>query len=184
MPRFYPNAVTLAPGDAAVSEQRGTIDILLKSNLPGRWSVKDSFNTLDLSRRGFDLLFDAQWIRQLPLLVARTSSGLAWQRVAESEAFPAALFKDENFAMFAGRRDGEVVAGGTFYKAENVVGLSNVVAEPDDAVAVFRDLAALAANTFPGLPLLGYESGNELRAATSAGFEPGDKLRIWVRERE
>jgi ABC-2 type transport system permease protein len=29
-----------------------TIDILLKSNLPGRWSVKDSFNTLDPSRRG------------------------------------------------------------------------------------------------------------------------------------
>ena len=65
MPRFYPNAVTLAPGDAAVAEQRGTIDILLKSNLPGRWSVKDSFNTLDLSRRGFDLLFDAQWIRRM-----------------------------------------------------------------------------------------------------------------------
>jgi hypothetical protein len=183
-PRFYPNAVTLAPGDAAVSEQRGTIDILLKSNLPGRWSVKDSFNTLDLSRRGFDLLFDAQWVRQLPLLVARTSSGFAWQRVVESDAFPAALFKDENFAMFAGRRDGEVVAGGTLYKAENVVGLSNVVAEPNDAVAVFRDLASLAAQTFPGLPLVGYESGNELKAATNAGFEPGDPLRIWVRERE
>jgi hypothetical protein len=47
---------------------------------------------------------------------------------------------------------------------------------------VFRDLAALAANTYPELPLVGYESGNELKAATTAGFEPGDKLRIWVRE--
>ena len=55
MPRFFPNAVTLAHDEAAVAEQRGTIDILLKSNLPGRWAVKDSFNTLDLSRRGFEL---------------------------------------------------------------------------------------------------------------------------------
>ena len=184
VPRFYPNAVTLAHDDAAIAEQRSTLEILLKSNLPGRWSVKDSFNALDLSRRGFDVLFDAQWIRQLPLLIARTSSGLAWERMTESDAFPAALFDDENFAMFAGRRDGAIVAGGTLYKAEGVVGLSNVVAEPNDAVPVFRDLASLAANTFPGLPLVGYESGDELKAATNAGFEPGDKLRIWVRERE
>ena len=93
------------------------------------------------------------------------------------------LFEDENFAMFAGRRDGAIVAGGTFYRAENVVGLSNVVAEPVDSVAVFRDLASLAANTFPGLSLVGYESGNELKAAQGAGFEAGDELRIWVRER-
>lgn len=184
MPRFYPNAVTLASDEAAIAEQLASIDILVKSNLPGRWSVKDSFHTLDLSRRGFDLLFDAQWIRQLPLLIARTSSGLAWERVEGSEAFPAALFKDDSFAMFAGRRDGDVVAGGTLYRADGVVGLSNVVADPADAVSVFRDLAALAAKAFPGLPLMGYESGNELKAAASAGFEPGDRLRIWVRERD
>jgi hypothetical protein len=184
VPRFYPNAATLAHDEAALAEQRGTIDILLKSNLPGRWAVKDSFNTLDLSRRGFEPLFDAQWIRQLPLLIARTSSGLAWERARWGEAFPPALFEDENFAMFAGRRDGAIVAGGMFYRAENVVGLSNVVAEPADSVAVFRDLASLAANTFPGLSLVGYESGNELKSAQGAGFEAGDALRIWVRERE
>jgi hypothetical protein len=184
VPRFYPNAVTLAPDEAALAEQRSTLGILQKSNLPGRWSVKDSFATLDLSRRGFDLLFEAQWIRQPTLLMARTSSDLAWERATESPTFAAPLFDDENFAMFSGCRDGEVVAGGTLYRAADVVGLSNVVADPEDAVAVFRDLAALAARTFPGLPLVGYESGNELRAATNAGFEAGDALRIWVRERE
>src|SRR5258708_36090364 len=112
-----------------------------------------------------------------PLLIARTSSGLAWERVKESEAFRPALFDDENFAMFAGRRDGAIVAGGTLYRAENVVGLSNVVAEPTDAVAVFRDLGSLAANTFPGLALGGYESGNELKAAQGAGFGEGAELR-------
>jgi hypothetical protein len=183
VPRFYPNAVTLADDEAAVAEQLGTINILVKSNLAGRWSVKDSFCALNLSRRGFDLLFDARWIHLPPLIMGRTTSGLAWERIGQSETFPAALFDDENFAMFAGSRDGTMVAGGTLYRAEEVVGLANVVAEPEDAVAVFRDLAALSANTFPGLPLVGYESGRELKAATAAGFEAGDGLRIWVRER-
>lgn len=184
VPRFYPNAVSLRHDEAAIDEQLATLDILAKSNPPGRWAVKDSFATLDLSRRGFDLLFDAQWVLQLPLLIARTSSDLAWQRIETSDTFPAALFADENFAMFAGSREGEVVAGGTLYRAEKVVGLSNVVAEPGDAVAVFRDLVAQAAGLFPGLPIVGYESGNELKAAINAGFELGDDLRIWVRERQ
>lgn len=184
VPRFYPNAVSLRHDEAAIDEQLATLDILARSNPPGRWSVKDSFGTLDLSRRGFDLLFDAQWIRQLPLLIARTSSDLSWQRVETSETFPGALFADANFAMLAGSRGDEVVAGGTLYRAERVVGLSNVVAEPGDAVAVFRDLVALASGLFPGLPIVGYESGDELKAAINAGFEPGDELRIWVNERQ
>jgi hypothetical protein len=49
---------------------------------------------------------------------------------------------------------------------------------------MFRDLVALAAGLFPGLPIVGYESGIELTAAINAGFEPGDELRIWVRERQ
>ena len=184
VPRFFPNAVTLAHTEAAVAEQRGTIDILLKSNLPGRWAVKDSFNSLDLSRRGFEPLFDAQWIRQLPLLIARTSSGLAWERARWGEAFPPALFEDENFAMFAGRRDGAIVAGGTFYRADGVVGLSNVVADAADAVAVWRSLSLLATKMFPRMPLVGYESGRELQAASDAGFETGDPLRVWVKARD
>jgi hypothetical protein len=86
--------------------------------------------------------------------------------------------------MFAARRDGAVVAGGTFYRADGVVGLSNVIAESDDEPAVWRDLASLAAATFPGLAVVGYESGDELDAAKRAGFEVGDPLRIWVLARQ
>ncbi len=185
MPRFYPNVVTLAASDAAVAEQRDTVRILSKSNLPGRWSVKDSFGGLDLSRMGFDLLFEARWIRQAPLVIAKPSSRFTWDRVKDgNDAFPPALFADADFEMVAGKRDGAVVAGGTFYRAGGVVGLSNVVTEPEYAVAVFRDLAALAANIFPGLPLVGYESRDELKAAGEAGFEIGDKLRIWVKSKD
>lgn len=181
VPRFYPNAVTLAVGDAALEEQRTTVEILQKSNLPGRWSVKDSFNRLDLSRRGFDLLFDAKWIRG-GMPAAGAEADIVWQREEKgTETWP---FDDPGFAMFKGRRGFKVVAGFMLYRSEDVVGVSNVVAETADAAAVWRSLTLLAAQTFPRLPLVGYESGRELKAAVDAGFEAGDKLRVWVTARD
>ena len=54
VPRFYPNVVSLTTGAADIDEQRQIVDMLLKSNLPSRWAVKDSFRTLDIARLGFD----------------------------------------------------------------------------------------------------------------------------------
>jgi len=182
VPRFYPNVVTLTTGEADIVEQRQAVRILQKSHLPGRWAVKDSFATLDIARLGFEVLLEANWIRKAHPKAATMVSGLAWERVGPGgdDAFPAALFSDDNFAMFSARRGGAVVAGGTFYRADGVVGLSNVVAECDDEPAVWRDLAALAATIFPGQSLVGYESDDELAAARKAGFEIGDPLRVWV----
>ena len=185
VPRFYPNVVTLTTGEADIVEQRQTVRILLKSNLPGRWAVKDSFNTLDIARLGFDVLFEANWIRLAQPKAAMMLSGLSWERAKPGgEAFPASLFSDENFVMFSGSRNGAVVAGGTLYHSDGVVGISNVSADADEEPVVWRDLAALAASTFPGVPLVGYESGDELKAARKAGFELGDPLRIWVKGRD
>ena len=191
VPRFYPNLVTLTTGAPDIDEQRQVVQMLVASNLPGRWAVKDSFRTLDIARLGFEMLLEAKWIRKAePQTVPRSwrsagattmVSGLFWERAkAGVGAFPVALFSDDNFAMFSGRRNGAVVAGGTFYRADGVVGLSNVVADAEEAPALWRDLTILAASTFPGLPLIGYESGDELKAARKAGFEIGDPLRIWV----
>lgn len=181
VPRFYPNAVTLAVGDTAIEEQLTTVEILQKSNLPGRWSVKDSFNTLDLSRRGFEVLFEAQWIRGgMPAEGPETD--IVWQREEKgTEQWP---FDDAGFAMFKGRRGFKVVAGFMLYRSDDVVGVSNVVAEAADAPAVWRSLTLLAAQAFPRLPLVGYESGRELEAAVKSGFEAGDKLRVWVTARD
>jgi len=181
VPRFYPNAVTLAHDEAAVAEQRDAVAILVKSNLPGRWSVKDSFRTLDLSRQGFDVLLEASWIRSV-MPIDGPSSDIVWQHETEGKAV--LPFDDPNFAMFTGRRGYAVVAGGMLYRADGVVGLSNVVADAADAVAVWRSLTLLATRMFPRLPLVGYESGSELLAALDAGFEIGDPLRIWVKARD
>lgn len=181
VPRFYPNLVTLTTGEADIAEQRQAVRILQKSHLPGRWAVKDSFKTLDITRLGFEVLLEANWIRKAHPKAGPMVSGLSWERVKPGgEVFPAALFSDHNFAMFSARRGDAVVAGGTLYRSDGVVGLSNVTAEFDDEPAVWRDLASLAAATFPGLPLVGYESDDELDAAHKAGFEVGDPLRVWV----
>lgn len=180
-PRFYPNVVTLARDEAAIAEQLSNIEILQKSNLPGRWSVKDSFLALDLVRRGFEVLQEASWIRSV-MLTGNSTTDIEWQR--ETEGKTSWPYQDPNFAMFTGRRGFRVVAGGMLYRAAGVVGLSNVVAEADDAVAVWRSLMLLASRTFPRLPVVGYESASELAAALDAGFEIGDPLRIWVRARE
>ena len=180
MPRFYPNVVTLAHDEAAIVEQRSTIDILARSNLPGRWAVKDSFNKLDLARVGFDVLFEASWIRN-EMLVGGTSTDIEWRRESEGKGLPV---DDPNVALFTGRRGFRVVAGGMLYRSDGIVGLSNVVAEAADAIAVWRSLILLSAQTFPRLPVVGYESGNELAAALDAGFEIGDPLRVWVRSHD
>ena len=76
MPRFYPNAVTL---DARRGRHRRAAPdrrILQKSNLPGRWAVKDSFNTLDIARLGFDVLFEASWIRKVDARDGHAGLGL------------------------------------------------------------------------------------------------------------
>jgi hypothetical protein len=170
--------VTLTRGEAAVAEQRSAVEILAQSNnLPGRWAVKDSYNALDLGRSGFEVLIEASWIR-CTMPAGDATSTIAWQRETEGDGLP---FDDPDFALFKGRRGFSVVAGGMLYRSDGVVGLTNVVADAADAVTVWRSLVLLAAQTFPRLPVVGYESGNELQAALDAGFEIGDPLRVWVR---
>ena len=70
------------------------------------------------------------------------------------------------------------------YCSDGVVGLTNVVAEAADAIAVYRSLIVLSAQTFPRVPVVGYESGNDLAAALDAGFDIGDPLKVWVKARD
>jgi TDG/mug DNA glycosylase family protein len=78
-PEFYPDAVTLHPA-AAADDVLPFID-----NGPGA-SVKDSFATLDLSPHGFEVLFDATWIRgDFP-----TKGGFDWFRGDELQELLAA----------------------------------------------------------------------------------------------
>lgn len=200
VPRFYPNAGTLAEPS---QQQLDLIDELIAARLPPGWAVKDSFAMLDLEPRGFRMLFDAEWIylpgsRIRDIASARMSARWemvrndlalaewewAWSRSAgdssKDRIFLPPLLENEDIAVLAGFRDGHIVAGAIANRSDEVVGWSNFFAP----AAEMRDRAAESLATigrvFPGLPIVGYEHGDDLRNARALGFESLGPLRVWT----
>jgi hypothetical protein len=200
VPRFYPNAGTLTQPS---SQQLDLIDELIAARLPSGWALKDSFAMLDLESRGFRMLFDAEWIylprsRIEEIASARTSARWeivrndltlaewesAWTRSAgdtsRDRIFLPSLLDNKDVAVFAGFHDGHIVAGAIANRSDGVVGWSNFFAPApemlDHAVASLATIARI----FPGLPIVGYEHGDDLRNAHSLGFESIGPLRVWI----
>jgi hypothetical protein len=179
---------------------------LIDLPLPGRWSAKDSFFNLELATLGFDVLFEASWIwcDQALRDLGHSSSGIYWSRITspaelarwesawegnsrnpeaigKPAQFPSSLLKDRQVAFFAGTLGREVVAGGIANRTGNVIGLSNVFVNSGDATAAWIGLVKTLQNTFPALPLVGYERNHDLESALACGFEPIGSLRVWIR---
>ncbi|MFJ7210287.1 hypothetical protein [Amycolatopsis sp. NPDC098790] len=120
-------------------------------------SVKDSFATLELP--GFSLLFEATWLACGPGVPEP-----GWQRAASPLGPAVALLS---------RGENAVVA----HRGEGVVGLSNF----EGPTAGWPGAVSAVASAFPGVPVVGYEHGDALRAAVDHGAEPLGPLRVWVR---
>ena len=203
VPRFYPNAVTLAnPG--AGSAQLAHMYQLLAEALPASAGVKDSFCTLELVPIGFHQLFEATWLwresrPQLDRAVAQVdwfsvrdadklaewetawNGGAGEQPAPPARIFPPALLADPDIVFIAASIGQRIVAGAIANRTGDVVGLSNVFA-PDGAAARFwPGCVRTAMDAFAGLPLVGYEHGGELAIALAIGFEAVGPLRVWVR---
>ncbi|MGW3293675.1 hypothetical protein ACWC9S_06895 [Streptomyces xiamenensis] len=194
-PPYYPDAVTLTPGaDPAALVAR------IDTATPGA-SVKDSFADLELTGAGFRVLFEAAWIHR-PAGAPAAVSGLEWEVVRDPDAlrawahawddgagdaglFPPALLGDPDTFVLAGRHPGDrpVVAGAVASRAAGVIGVSNVFrlddAAPDTAWPFVLEAVH---HLFPGLPVVGYEHGEDLSAALAHGFETVGPLRIWLHE--
>ncbi|MFD7627997.1 hypothetical protein ACFV7Q_18510 [Streptomyces sp. NPDC059851] len=193
-PPYYPDAVTLSRDVPAAA-----LAAALDTDSPG-CSVKDSFAVLDLAPSGFEVLFEAQWIHRPAGASAPAGTAppaLAWSRVgeaAELERWEAAwdggsgsgLFHPRlltvDIAFLAGRdAGGRIVAGAAANVAAGVVGVSNVFAAEGvgDDEAWAGALAGIA-ERWPGLPVVGYESGEDLRTAARHGFAALGPLRVWL----
>jgi hypothetical protein len=191
-PPYYPDAITLRRD--AVPDDFAEID----TTTPG-CSVKDSFATLDLTASGFAELFTAQWVHRpagLPapaaqdLRTARVSTAAQlrdWQAAwhggsAAPDIFRLALLNDPSVLVLA-VYDGEELSGGVVLnRSTGLVGLSNLFATGgSDAAAVLSSAVTAAASHFPGLPLVGYEHGDDLTLALAGGFAALGPLRIWTR---
>jgi hypothetical protein len=152
-PPLHPDAVTLVPGVDAGS-------LLARIDGSDGASVKDSFHDLDLAPFGYRVLFDAEWIHRI---------SAAPRGMPASDAAPVVLLAD-GIGRVRVNRSGDDV------------GVSDVEAdgrttEPD----LWRWLVAVLGDRYPGLDVVGYESGSMLDAARAAGFTAIGPLRIWIR---
>jgi len=87
------------------------------------------------------------------------------------------LLADTNVVFISIQGHGGLVGGGILNRGAEVVGLSNLFGPTIDMV--WRSLAAMAGEIFPGLSLVGYDRGYKLAAAHHAGFETVGPLRVW-----
>jgi len=200
VPRFYPNAGTLV---VPSPRQLALIDELIAARLPSGWALKDSFSMLNLESRGFRMLFDAEWI-YLPvsrvkdtasaktsarwevvrndLMLAKWES--AWSRSADDTSkdriFLPPLLENKDVAMVAGFCDRDIIAGAIANRSDGVVGWSNFFAPATEILDHATASLATMARLFPGLAIVGYEHGDDLRNAHSIGFESIGPLRVWI----
>lgn len=156
-PPSYPDAMTLTP-DATAAEVLDGID-----TSPG-CAVKDSFACLDLTPSGFEVLFEATWITrtgQVPLEPG-------WSRVDDPFDDPSVAVWSNGAAGVTANRDGDFA------------GLSNLYTQGDLDDA-WRGATSAVAASFPGLPITGYEHGEDLDAALRAGYTALGPLRVWLK---
>ncbi|MFG2876548.1 hypothetical protein ACGFYU_16415 [Streptomyces sp. NPDC048337] len=197
-PPLYPDAVTLTPQASTAALLAG-----IDTGSAGGCSVKDSFAVLDLAPAGFEVLFEAQWIHHPAPEPA--SSRLEWSEVTtagelvvwetawdgeESTGLfhPALLGEDTggdtggDTAFLAGRAGDRIVAGAVAHRTGSVVGVSNLFAHHDgDVDAAWAGALTGIAARWPGLPVVGYEHGDDLDAAVRNGFTVLGPLRVWLR---
>lgn len=187
-PPFHSTMVTLDPD---------TSDALLglipsRAEQP-RFGIKDSFNELRFEDLDLVELFSASWLWADQLPAADTAG---WERIetpeklerweaawkiggsqTEERQFPDPILERTDVALF-GRMDGIGYDAGVIANRSNdCVGVSNAFCAPDDYPAA----AALCAEFGAGLPIVGYERGDDLAAAKEAGFVTTGKLRVAVR---
>ncbi|MFI8365770.1 hypothetical protein [Streptomyces sp. NPDC085466] len=188
-PLYYPDAVSLT-ADATAADVVTVIDL----TAPGA-SVKDSYARLDLAPEGFRPLFDATWIGRPAGPAA--APGPAWTRADTPEALAAwahawsggdadeaALFRPALLddpavtVLTVPGPDGRILGGAVLSTGAGATGVSNLfAADGTDPAAVWA--AALAAAD-PALPVVGYESGDDLTAALAAGLTELGPLRVWL----
>ncbi|WP_353946807.1 hypothetical protein ABII15_37760 [Streptomyces sp. HUAS MG91] len=191
-PPYYPDAVTLAPGaDAAALVAR------IDTAAPGA-TVKDSFGDLDLTGAGFRVLFEARWIHR-PAGAPVPRPAPAWDVVRDAETLrawavawddgngdaglfgPALLDTPDIHVIAAHDTRGRVAAGAVLNRGADTVGVSNVFSRDTASGTAWPGALDAAHRLCPGLPVVGYEHGDDLTAALRHGFAALGPLRIWLK---
>ncbi|MEP6065916.1 MAG: hypothetical protein ABJ246_08775 [Paracoccaceae bacterium] len=191
-PPYYSKLTVLSPNQAeAITKEL----IKLAKQFDGVLGLKDSFCQLDLTDNGFETLFEATWIWRSARAshmpddweIVRHPNDLAhwedsWKSNGSPEQlrmFPASLLNRDEVFFLGRRRNGRFDSGCIANRSSDCVGLFNVFAEQPSQHSFSQ--AADAVSAICGeLPIVGYESGDELSFAELSSFDLVGPLRILV----
>ena len=200
VPPYYSNAITLDSSDAAV--QTEVLRDLAK-DLVRPFSVKDSFALLELNQLGLRPLFDAEWMWRDPSSdpPEHNPNNGEWRRVtsnqeldnweaawrtngspADTRVFLGDLLTSGDVVLLAAHQGDRVVAGCAANRAQGTVGFSNFFAEDIDREPIMGSALHEVMLLAPGVPVVGYDSGDDLAHAKRLGFQTVGALRIWLAE--
>jgi hypothetical protein len=205
VPPYTSKLITLA-GRESAGIQLAAIRSLITAQPEAFFSVKDAFQCLDLAPLGFGVLFDATWIYWTPgrTIPVDPSEGLQWSVVRSSDelmgwenawrrspvnvavdcrprVFAPSLLEEPGLHFLAGKRGRAIVASAALNWTGDVVGLSNVFSGFGGVGPLFPGCVRLAQDLYPGIPIVGYERGDDLVAAERAGFARVHGLTVWQR---
>jgi hypothetical protein len=100
----------------------------------------------------------------------------------DRSAFRPSILVEPGVVFLRADVENSMVAGAVLSHTGAVVGISNVVTTQGIADDVlWRGLTDQVSDRFPGLAMVGYESGADLIAPLDAGFTELGDLRVWTR---
>lgn len=169
MPPLHPDAVALVPGLVA-DELLAGVDVG-----PG-CSVKDGHADVDLAGAGFAVALTGRWWHRPPG-PAPTPGLRPTVHALGDEVANGVLAGDPDVRLVVATDDrGRTRARAVLHEAGEVVGVSNLTADPGAAIEAWRAVVAVAA----GRHLVGWEHEDDLPPALSVGCVPLGPLRVWL----
>lgn len=188
---LYPDAVTLTP-------HASSVQVLQHVDFSPGCAIKDSYAALDLTDARFRVLFDAQWICLAGKAGAPAdASPIAWSTVQDAaglsawtaawaddndagEPFLPHLLDDPRVEFLAGHHGEQIKGGAITFRNDAVVSVCNVFAADGHLDGIWAGVLTHTADRFPDLPVVGYESGEDLAAALRQGCITIGTLRVWL----
>lgn len=185
-PELYPDIITSS--SHATSEE--------VNNFIGHreiFSIKDSFANLNIAPYGFKVLFEAKWICHSPVAdvdyvqtewtVVSSEKDLAKWTFASGlqKVIKAKLLDQKDVKIFMHEVNGEL-SGFIANLSTNAVGISNVFSNSNKII--WSDIVPIVSTYFPGIPMVGYENGDDLTSALLSGWTTIGPLRVWIKSND
>ncbi|MBD0380980.1 hypothetical protein [Paenibacillus sedimenti] len=91
------------------------------------------------------------------------------------------LLERKDVKIFMRELNGEL-SGFIANLSANAVGISNVFSNSNKII--WSDIVPIVSTYFPGIPMVGYENGDDLTAAILSGWTTIGPLRIWIKSND